>query len=202
MNIVVISLFEKQSDPNGIYINTTSKSETDWQLDLSPFHLGPCKLYWNAKSLNMENAWQYSKVYREFDNNGEPKKEYVEWAFNGWNNPRAVRYPMGKGIKPVYSWWAGYSMDYVTARKCIYIPLYTESVIKTNGYKKLCDIYNDPCNKNKTLYLRDYDAYRHKDLNMTLGDVVNNKNKKCGHAFVLAILLTNDWVLNECKRIS
>ncbi len=33
MKVKVISLFEKQIDPKGWYINTTSSSEKDWQRD-------------------------------------------------------------------------------------------------------------------------------------------------------------------------
>lgn len=43
--IKVISLFEKPTDTNGVYVNTTSRSSDDWSLQLSPFYLGPCDLY-------------------------------------------------------------------------------------------------------------------------------------------------------------
>ena len=197
MKVKIISLFEKETDPNGVYVNTTSRAESSWQRDLSPFYLGPCKLYWDLEALVMENAWQYSKVYAEYDNEGEPKEEYFDWAYAGWNNPRANRYPMGKGKKPLYSWWDGIKMGYVDARRRVYIPLYANAVVKTAGYRKLEEIYNSSLDK--TLYLKDYDAYRHEDLNMTLEDVVNNPNKKCGHAFILAILLTREPLIRECK---
>lgn len=200
MNAVkVISLFEKETDPNGIYVNTTSGADEDWQRDLSPFYLGPCELYWEMTSERMENAWQYAKVYPEHDNNGEPKEEYFDWANAGWMNPRAVRYPMGKGKKPLYSWWDGKRLGYVDARRNVYVPLYSRAVVKTEGFKRLLKTYDECLATGKTLYLKDYDAYRHEEQGLTLTDVVNNPNKKCGHAFVLMMLLTQDPILKECQ---
>lgn len=200
MKVKVISLFEKTDDPNGIYVNTTSRSETAWQTDLSPFYLGPCKLYWDLEAQRMENAWQYTKVYWEhIGEDGDMKEEYFDWAYKGWNNPKPVRYPMGKGRKPLYSFWDGHKLSYVEARRRIYVPLYAEAVTKTNGYKILEETYNANYNSEKTLYLRDFDAYRHEDKGMTLTDVLNEPDKKCGHAFVLAMLLTRDPILKECK---
>lgn len=204
MKVKVISIFERETDKNGIYVNTTSKSENDWQRDLSPFYLGPCELYNSYIAKNVENGWQYSKVYKQYiDSDNEPTEEYFQWAKLGWDNPKAVRYPMGKGAKPEYAWWNGKPYDYIEARKMIYAPLYTKSVIKTAGYKKLRQmLYNSLKQDNKTLYLKDYDAYRHEDMNMTLTGVLNYPNKKMGHAFVLMMLLTHDDALNQCNLIS
>jgi len=199
MSVKVISLFEKETDENGIYVNTTSKAEHDWQRDLSPFYLGPCELYWDLTAQRMENAWQYSKVYPEHDDNGQPKEEYFDWANVGWNNPYAVRYPMGKGKKPLYSWWGNKAYSYVKARRHIYVPLYVNAVAMTEGFRHLLKLYDESLISHKTLYLKDYDAYRHEEKGMTLTDVLDNPDKKCGHAFVLAMLLTRDQVLRECR---
>jgi hypothetical protein len=52
----------------------------------------------------MENAWQYAKVYKSYINkDGEPSTAYWTWAKAGWQNPRAVRYPFGRGAVPAYS---------------------------------------------------------------------------------------------------
>lgn len=204
MNIKVISLFEPETDSNGIYINTTSRAESSWMTDLSPFFLGPCKLYWDLISKKMENAWQYTKVYPEYDDNGEPTSEYFDWANEGWNNDRPVRYPMGKGKKPLYSWWDGKKYTYVEARKKIYVPLYAKAVVKTKGFQMLKNIYDGtfeihrPVGKIETIYLKDFDAYRHEEKGMTLTDVMNNSDKKMGHAFVLMMLLTKDEAILQC----
>lgn len=41
------------------------------------------------------------------------------------------------------------------------------------------------------LWLWDFDAYDHRALGMTYEDVINNPTKKCGHAFILAMMLEN-----------
>jgi hypothetical protein len=194
--IKVVSLFEKETDPNGVYVNTTSKAETDWQRDLSPFYLGPCPLYGCYQSQLMENGWQYSKVYSSHvDDSGNPTYKYWDWARDGWWSKTPQRYPMGKGVKPEFSFWKGQKLSYVEARKKIYIPLYSKAVIQTKGFEKLVELVN----QGKDLYLKDYDAYDHVKLGMTLSQVMNNPNKKMGHAFVLMMLLTDDECLKECN---
>ena len=196
--ITAVPIYEKPTDPNGVYVNTTSRSSESWSLQLSPFYLGPCDLYEGVIAKKMENAWQYSKVYDcHIDADGDPTTEYFEWAVKGWNSNYAQRYPMSKGAIPKYSYWNGHKLDYIAARKHIYVPLYANSVIKTDAYNKLQDIVNS----GKNLYLLDFDAYRHRDKNMCLTDVLNNSDKKMGHAFVLMMLLENDIALNDCKII-
>lgn len=191
--IKVISLFEKPTDTNGVYVNTTSRSSDDWSLQLSPFYLGPCDLYAGFTAKKMENAWQYSKVYDcHLDENGDPSFEYFKWAYEGWKKPFGVRYPMGKGAIPKYSFWDNQKYDYISARKNIYAPLYAKAVVQTNAYKQLLEISQS----DKNLYLMDFDAYKHQELNMTLTDVMNNPKKKMGHAFVLMMLLTKDVALS------
>jgi hypothetical protein len=194
--IKVISLFEKETDPNGVYVNTTSKATEDWQRDLSPFYLGPCPMYGCYMSQLMENAWQYSKVYtKHVEDLLKPSPEYWEWARAGWASKRPERYPMGKGVKPLYSLWDGQRLTYVQARKKIYIPLYSKAVIQTKGFEKLIELVN----QDRDVYLKDYDAYDHLKLGMTLSQVMNNPDKKMGHAFVLMMLLTDDECLKECS---
>ena len=65
-------------------INTTSRSSTDWQRGLSPFYLGPVKLYGDFVSQNVENAWQFAKVYEQhIQEDGNPHPCYFEWARKG-----------------------------------------------------------------------------------------------------------------------
>lgn len=51
--------------------NVTSHSTTITK-QLSPFFLGPCKLYGNYHSKTVENAWQYAKVYKQYAKDGNP----------------------------------------------------------------------------------------------------------------------------------
>lgn len=193
--VTVISKFEQHTDSKGVYIDTTSASNPVYS-QLSPFVIGPCSLYRGYRSRNMENGWQYSKVYKKHvDSLNDPTPEYFEWAKGGWNNNKAVRYPMGKGSIPEYCWWDGHKLGYIDSRKTIYVPLYARLVVNTLAYKTLKGYIDRGTN----VYLMDYDAYRHRNLNMTLSDVLNYPKKKMGHAFVLMMLLTNDVALKECK---
>lgn len=169
-------------------VNTTSRSK-NWSRELSPFFLGPIKLYRNFVSQNMENAWQYSKVYQQhIDWLGEPSEDYWNWAMRGWAKERAVRYPMGKGAKPAFSYWDGEKLDYISARKRIYIPLYARAVKETQAFAQLRDMAN-----RKDVWLWDFDGYDHHALGMSLDDVIECETRKMGHAFVLAMLLEGGY---------
>lgn len=183
MTVYVLRPWDK---PIGFPVNVTSGSG-DFGKVFSPFTLGPCALYASHRSLNVENGWQYSKVYAEYDSNtGIPNVNYWYWAIHGWDNPRAVRYPMGKGAVPHYTWWAGVPLDYVDARKRVYLPLYAKAVVEHAWpqFEHLMQLAN-----NGDITLHDYDAYNHRDLNMTWENVVNHSDKKMGHGFVLAMML-------------
>lgn len=175
-----------------IEIDTTSSSGTF--RNLSPFVLPPkgypeCKIF--------ENLWQFSKVYREhLGLEGNPNGKWLLWAAEGFGSSRPHRYPMGKGRIPEYSWWEGQKLGYIAARKQIYAPIYAESVRETDSYKKLTELYQRLKESNTPMVLRDYDAYDHAKLGMTLKDVINCPTRKMGHAFVLAMMLTD--TLEEC----
>ncbi len=187
----VLPLWTKEK--HGVVVSTVSKSKSG----LSPFLLGPCALYDGWIARNMENAWQYSKIYKDYYNPlGKcPMMEYFKWAMHGWDNPRAIRYPMGKGRKPIGSWWNGKMLDYVSARKTIYGPLYAEAVQKTEDWRRLKRLYKIE----SEITLLDYDAYDHRKLGMSLTDVLNDPKHKMGHAFVLAMLLKNSKALNQME---
>jgi hypothetical protein len=163
-------------------INTTSRSNS-WSKGLSPFFLRPIGI----NAYNVENVWQYSKVYPLYvDGNKEPTDKYFKWMNDGFQNKRAVRYPMGKGSIPLYSLWNGEKLGYIDARKKIYSPLYRDAVVVTEAYERLYDIY-----KTKgEVHLWDFDGYDYTHTN--LKEVQNNPKRKMGHAFVLAAMLKND----------
>lgn len=173
-------------EPEGVeIINTTSRSKT-WSKGLSPFFCGPVPLYQNFKSINIENAWQFSKVYEYYlEEDGTVGERYFRWAEDGWNDIRAHRYPMGKGVVPLYSYWDGQKLTYIEARKQIYIPLYSLAVQKTFAFKELKKMHEE----GKDLYLWDFDGYDYAALGLTFEQVINDPNRKMGHAFVIAMLL-------------
>jgi len=127
---------------------------------------------------------------------GYPDASWYKWRDAGYASNKAIRYPMGKGAIPEYSFWDGEKLGYIQARKKIYAPEYAKNVVDTYSYKVLSDVYGHCLKRNGDLILLDYDAYDHIKLGMSLIDVINNPSRKMGHAFVLIMLLTG--LLDEC----
>lgn len=176
-------------------INTTSRDKNNIGAELSPFNLGPIPLYENKIAKNLENAWQFTKVYKEFaDTNNNPEPIYFKWAKKGWGDTFAHRYPNGKGNVPLYSYWKTFDgmnwnehhWTYIDARRNIYFPLYAKAIVKTNAFKEL----QERVENGEKIALWDFDGYDHKLRGMSYEDVVNCTQYKCGHAFVLYGLIT------------
>ena len=182
-------------DPkSGMIFNVTSHS-TDMGRQCSPFLMGPVPVEldgktWNAR--NMENAWQYSKVYKEHLGNYE---KWKIWALGGFVNPRAIRYPMGKGAKPEFHYWKGEKLAYIQARKKIYIPEYAKLVVQTNAFRTLRDMYKS----GRPVALWDFDGYNHRKLDMSFHEVIHCETRTMGHAFVIAMLL--ERYIDECGNV-
>lgn len=201
---------------NWLIYNVTSTTKEKWCSEFSPFFLGPIELYPNTDdgtmytAKNMENAWQFCKVYQQFtDTDGEsPSEAYWTWAKNGWNDSKPHRFPLGrKAVKPLYSLWNGKRLNYIEARKTIYAPLYAKYVEQTDAYKKLYQIYIKYCcgdNNDKQkppIALTDFDGWDHLGQGYSLEQVINMAKPKMGHAFVLAGLLENNlfWLSEPDK---
>jgi len=179
--------FDKNLPQGAVVIDTTSSSGQF--RGLSPFILPapPAK--------NLENLWQFSKVYPcHVNSNGTVNDAWEIWREKGWQDTKAHRYPMGKGTIPLFSYWQGEHLDYIQARKKIYIPEYARNVVKTESFRCLANL-----DDTQNIILLDYDAYDHEKLGMTLVDVVNEPKRKMGHAFVLLMILTG--VLEECVEL-
>ena len=172
-----------------IVIDTTSNSGNFAQL--SPFILPA------PPANRFENLWQFSKVYKQhIGDDGLPNQEWWIWRDWGFAQTKAYHYPMGKGAIPEYSYWHSEKLDYIQARKRIYAFIYAKNVRQTEAYEKLAMIYHNCLLTNKELILLDYDAYDHVKLGMSLINIINNPNRKMGHAFVLIMMLTG--MLQEC----
>ena len=168
-----------------VLVYTVSRS-SGWGKGLSPFFLGPCKLYDGNVAQNVENAWQFSKVYGcHIGPDGNPTDRYFDWAKKGWADSWAHRYPMEKGAIPKYSWWDGKKLGYIRARKKIYVPLYYNAVKDTVAYKNLRELYHE----GTPLYLWDFDGFNNEKIGMTLKDVINDPSRPMGHAFILKKML-------------
>lgn len=171
-------------------VDTTSRSD-------SPFSPFLSKTLLPIKAANMENAWQYSKVYEGYDKDGKPTPEWFVWSQRGFNARWASRYPMGKETKPLYSWFKEKRLDYVEARKELYVPLYRNML----GVNKICiEAVNELTEraKVKDIALRDFDGYHTNDSFET---ILNNPNKKMGHAFVLReVILERLEAQKDCSQ--
>lgn len=164
-------------------VNCTSKSDDKYKL-LSPFMTSNPYCYAGLSAKNVENAWQFSKVYPEYDDNGVPTPQWYLWRDAGFANYFAHRYPMGKGAKPLYSWWNGNIYGYVEARKNIYAPIYENSIKDTNVFLGLKQEYL----KGTKICIQDFDTYPLEGA--TYLDAINNPLKPFGHGFVIYKMLT------------
>lgn len=164
-------------------INTTSRS-SEWS-GLSPFLIGPCHLYGSRMSLNVENGWQYSKVYheqRDHTDKHNPNAEWWEWSQKGFSNPKAVRYPYGKGAKPEYLYWDGEQLGISESRLRAYIPLYQKAVRGTEAFYQLRRLA-----RREPLALWCFDGYY--EPNLSWAQIITNKKRSMGHSFVLQMML-------------
>src|SRR6266567_3850472 len=115
--------------PEGaVCVNVTSHSGESWSRKFSPFTLGPVTvrpLGEPLQSLTVENAWQYSKRYREYKDDAA----WLAWAKAGFASAQAHRYPFGKARNdPLGTLHNGRLLGYVEARHALYAPMYAEAV--------------------------------------------------------------------------
>ena len=200
-------------------VNVTSKSAEPLWRQLSPFNLGPVEVRTPRgvfAAANVENAWQYSKVYAVgpggepfVDADGAPNDRWYAWARAGWARRDAVRFPMGRGARPLYS--LGVEGDelvrlpYIEARKRLYAPWYAATAAATPAYAELATICAAvpavpalPADLPAALPaalpigLVDFDGWDHIGQGYSLAEALNAPHPKFGHAFVLVGMLTGD----------
>ena len=197
--------FESQLDAAAlgqdfVQIDCTSGNKDEVMMKgLSPFYLGPIECYDGLVAQRFERAWQCAKVYPWMVGaDGNPDGRYFAWrdemwAKEGFADKREIRFPAGKGNvgKCLYAWWKVggefRKLGYVAGRKEIYIPLYAKAVVKTEAYRRLCELRDE----GKNLLLIDFDGYNihHPHYNFTYNDAIHCPILKMGHGFVLAMLL-------------
>lgn len=180
---MTVYVLPPRSEAIGFRVDVTTRSKTKYR-QLSPMLLGPVVVD-GIISQNVENAWQYSKVYpvhwdREME---RPTNEWYSWSAEGFAKKWADRYPMGKGAIPVASWHKGEALTYIKARRNIYIPVYGAAVLQYQQHL-LDELAERAWWGDITIV--DFDAYDHHSLGYTLDDVVKDPTRKMGHGFVLA----------------
>lgn len=145
-------------------------------------------------SLTMENAWQYCKVYEHMcDQNGDPSEAYWTWASEGWADPKANRFPLGRGSKPAFSYWDGKKLGYMDARLQIYCRLYAAAVVKTEAWEKLKTLVES----NTEVFLADPDGSDPLAKGMDFKKALFDTTKPLSHSLVLGLLLCDAPVWEE-----
>lgn len=195
--------------PPGEYtcvVNTTSRSQNARTRQLSPFLLGPCEVQpfgpegqgqacgrqdERVPVERMENAWQFSKVYRKHaDAEGWPSDQWRAWSTEGFASSKPHRFPMGAGAKPLYCLHHGRRLGYVQSRIEVYAPLYAWCV-ETYCPELLEELRQRHAGGEK-IALFDFDGHCHHLAGLSLKDVLYNTRRKMGHSFVLAGLIQGD----------
>lgn len=191
----VICVNFREEIPEGFeVIDVTSRSDSIFR-GLSPFILGPVTLCDGRVSKNVENAWQFSKVYEgQVDENGDPDILWRIWSNRGFRMERAVRYPKGKGVEPLYSYYCGEKLGIVEARKKIYLPLYSKKALESEAF----GVLRNKVERGDKIAIKDFDVFRHDILGKTFEELVGDPNKPLGHGFVLYNLISN-LVKGECE---
>lgn len=173
---------------------------------MSPLYLGP-------EHQRFENTWQYSKVYPQlghWDTEREcPTPAWTHWKLKGFTKTagkrkKGIRTPpevstlrkkfreTGAPWTPRCSWWNNEPLDYIEARKKIYVPLYAQMVVETDAFKA-CRAMLD---EGKKLLIIDLDgppldAYPNgaevtRDF---IAEKLNDPSHPFGHGYVVAALL-------------
>lgn len=178
--------FKHKFPENAIRLDVTSNSPDAIGRSLSPFNLGPVNLYDGYWSHNIENAYQFSKIYPQFAFDDKPGPSYFEWAVKGWNTKAATKYPFGPWEHGLYHWWKGKKLSRLEAQNQIFIPLYKEAVLKTESFQILKELYKTA---EQDIYLVDYEGFNHRMLDMDWNQVINHPGWPVGQGFVLCMLL-------------
>lgn len=158
--------------PNAVIIDVTSKGEMP-MVQFSPFYpIGniPIPFSPNRFSQTVEGIWQGLKV---FENNDVDESKFEITSMKGLKRTvRKFGKPKGhrKGII------GDELLDYITARKLIYLPTY--KWVLDNRLEKEIDVLRN-LSKNQTLVLLDYE---------TNGEIENTK-KPLSHAQLIKMRL-------------
>lgn len=178
--------FKHTIPEDALSMDVTSRSNT-WGRHFSPFNLGPVELYDGYVAKNIENAFQFSRVYPEYSTvDGLPSAHYWEWAKIGWAESKPIKYPMGVWNKHLYHWWDGKKLGMLEAQNQIFLPLYKKAVIKIPAFEKLKYFYE---NSKKDIYLIDFEGYNHRFLEKTWDQVISDPDRPVGQAFALCMIL-------------
>jgi hypothetical protein len=177
----------KHTIPEGVISMDVTSRSSNWGRLFSPFNLGPVKLYDEHWAYNIENGYQFSKVYPDFSTVYDlPAGHYWEWATKGWHTTKPIKYPLGVWSKHLYHWWDGKKLTNLEAQNQIFLPLYKSAVTKTSAFLRLKEMYET---SKEDIYLIDFEGYNHRYLEKTWDQVVSDPDRPVGQGFALCMLL-------------
>lgn len=222
-------------------IMAISTSNDQYQA-LSPFYLR------DEYGRIMENLWQFSKVFRGDSKgfvptsasifwkyprhkqleNDQITKDYLEWREQGMNNNMAVRYPASKKYKNTVAFSLVKSdivsldnppLNYIEARKQIYIPTYTRLLIKTPQFQELRNRWlsgenllildiDGPRSTSLNYYMSTYNLginfIQNNSMEATYNNIdimMNDPKHPFGHGYCIALALLNSININDNPRL-
>lgn len=198
-------------------VNITTASP-EWGRALSPMFVGPVEIPGvtpSATAVNIESAWQYSKVYGWVQNQQgqwerhvgadlNPTPEWWAFARAGWAQTRfgvnhpdfkawkgvlrrpVVRLPKAKDKpQPTFAWWNGRRITYIEGRQAVYGQLYCDLIVKTETFARLKALYD----RGDDIALFDFDGTDHVGLGRSYEDLLNDPGRPFGHGLLLCMLL-------------
>lgn len=184
--------YRETFDEPYVELNVTSRS-TDWGKALSPFLLGPVVTV-NGTALNVENAWQYSKIWPMHwdEEKQEPRPAYWYWRQKGFDTKYGQRYPFGKEEQNnTLGTWLGKKgergrlVPYTQAKRLLYVPTYQQALRASAWYPTFIKFIADAYHTDTNLVFRDFDTFNHYEKGMTLMDILNSSDHRYGHGFIL-----------------
>lgn len=178
--------FKHKIDSGAIVIDVTSRSDDPVGRLLSPFNVGPVDLYDGYWAHNIENGYQFAKIYEQFNFDDKPGPAYFEWAQKGWQTKTPIKYPFGAWTDCLFHWWDGIKLNRLEAQNEIFVPLYKKAVVKTEAFQELKKLYDTT---DKDLILLDFEGYNHRVFNMNWDQVMHHPHWPIGQGFVLCMLL-------------
>jgi len=156
---------------------------------LDPVNIGPLNLYKGWRSNNLHNAWEYSKVYKEYTSNGQPTQAYWDWASKGWDSDKPAKVSKKKYM---YHVWDGAKYGIIEARKRIFASIYIKSIFDTKDYAELRNAVN---NCNKTVAIVASQSLDYKKSSLT--EALFSPDKEFGYAFLLVMMIAKDQSLMD-----
>lgn len=176
-------------DPNTVKLNVTSAQgkTSKNRRDFSPMTEieGGYNGFWN-----FESYWQSGKVFESV-----PYEKTREWWLK-LKEPKR-RYPNSKGKKILCAKWVEFpdeTMDYVTSRKKVYIPLYWDLVKD----REMIAYYRELLLSGKNITVYDFDGVRDDNgrpicrelTRELLREKVNDVRFPFGHGFIVGALIS------------